>query len=130
MRALLSTCSTPGPPGFQRDHLPLRLNADQPCGCHNRVVLFCVVRRYDLAFALKAIPDRNLIKQAKQVGAIQLAGEVKACGERRRVRSDWMAVERGVSAGAHWLYNHHSGRADGLAKNLFGCYRRDKKCTL
>ena len=27
-------------------------------------------------------------------GAIQLAGEVKARGERRRVRSDWMAVER------------------------------------
>ena len=26
-------------------------------------------------------------------GAIQLAGEVKARGERRRVRSDWMAVE-------------------------------------
>jgi peptide chain release factor 3 len=28
-------------------------------------------------------------------GAIQLAGEVKARGERRLVRSDWMAVERG-----------------------------------
>jgi peptide chain release factor 3 len=27
-------------------------------------------------------------------GAIPLAGEVKARGERRRVRSDWMAVER------------------------------------
>jgi translation elongation factor EF-G len=27
-------------------------------------------------------------------GAIQLAGEVKARGEQRRVRSDWMAVER------------------------------------
>jgi peptide chain release factor 3 len=27
-------------------------------------------------------------------GAIQLAGEVKARDERRRVRSDWMAVER------------------------------------
>jgi peptide chain release factor 3 len=31
-------------------------------------------------------------------GAIQLAGEVKARGERRRVRSDWMAVERGSAA--------------------------------
>ena len=33
-------------------------------------------------------------------GAIQLAGEVKARGERRRVRSDWMAIERerGISA--------------------------------
>src|SRR3974377_2611763 len=27
-------------------------------------------------------------------GAIQLAGEVKARGDRRRVRSDWMEVER------------------------------------
>jgi peptide subunit release factor RF-3 len=27
-------------------------------------------------------------------GAIQLAGEVDACDERRRVRLDWMAVER------------------------------------
>ena len=27
-------------------------------------------------------------------GAIQLAGEVKARGARRRVRSDWMPVER------------------------------------
>jgi peptide subunit release factor RF-3 len=27
-------------------------------------------------------------------GAIQLAGEVDACGERRRVRLDWMTVER------------------------------------
>jgi peptide subunit release factor RF-3 len=43
---------------------------------------------YDRAFALKATPDLNLIKQAKQAGAIQLAGEVKARGERRRVRSD------------------------------------------
>jgi peptide chain release factor 3 len=27
-------------------------------------------------------------------GAIHLAGEVKARGKRRRVRSDWVAVER------------------------------------
>jgi peptide chain release factor 3 len=27
-------------------------------------------------------------------GAIQLAGEVKACGDRRRAGSDWMAVAR------------------------------------
>jgi peptide chain release factor 3 len=27
-------------------------------------------------------------------GAIQLAGEVKARGDRRRARSDWMAIER------------------------------------
>jgi hypothetical protein len=33
-------------------------------------------------------------------GTIQLAGEVKATGDRRRARSDWMAIERerGISA--------------------------------
>ena len=31
-------------------------------------------------------------------GAIQLAGEVKARGARRRVRSDWMAVEHREAA--------------------------------
>ena len=40
-------------------------------------------------------------------GAIQLAGEVKARGERRRVRSDWMAVERerGISVSGESLAN-------------------------
>ena len=31
-------------------------------------------------------------------GAIQLTGAVKARGERRRVRSDWMAVERSTAS--------------------------------
>jgi len=29
--------------------------------------------------------------------SIEAGGEVDARGERRRVRSDWMAVERGIS---------------------------------
>ena len=33
-------------------------------------------------------------------GAIQLAGMVKAKGERRRARSDWMKVEQERGAGA------------------------------
>jgi peptide chain release factor 3 len=50
-------------------------------------------------------------------GAIQLAGEVKARGARRRVRSDWMAVERergiSVSSAAMMSFEH-----EGLAFNL------------
>ena len=49
-------------------------------------------------------------------GAIQLAGEVKARGEGRRVRSDWMAVERerGISVSSAVMSFEH----EGLAFNL------------
>jgi len=49
-------------------------------------------------------------------GAIQLAGEVKARSERRRVRSDWMAVERGrgISVSSAVM----SFEREGLAFNL------------
>jgi peptide chain release factor 3 len=49
-------------------------------------------------------------------GAIQLAGEVEVCGERRRVRLDWMAVERerGISMSSAVMSFEH----DGLAFNL------------
>jgi peptide chain release factor 3 len=49
-------------------------------------------------------------------GAIQLAGEVKARGARRRVRSDWMAVdrERGSSVSSAVMSFEH----EGLAFNL------------
>jgi Elongation factor Tu GTP binding domain len=49
-------------------------------------------------------------------GAIQLAGEVKARGKRRRVRSDWMAVERerGISVSSAVMSFEH----EGLAFNL------------
>jgi peptide chain release factor 3 len=49
-------------------------------------------------------------------GAIQLAGEVRARGERRRVRSDWMAVEcrRGISVSPAAMSFEH----EGLAFNL------------
>src|ERR1700719_984919 len=45
-----------------------------------------------------------------------MAGEVKARGERRRVRSDWMAVERerGISVSSAVMSFEH----DGLAFNL------------
>jgi peptide subunit release factor RF-3 len=48
--------------------------------------------------------------------AIELAGQVKARGERRRVRSDWMAVERerGISVSSAVMSFEH----EGLAFNL------------
>ena len=49
-------------------------------------------------------------------GAIQLAGEVKARGARRRVRSDWMAVERerGISVSSAAMSFEHAGLAFNL----------------
>jgi len=48
--------------------------------------------------------------------AIQLAGDVKARGERRRVRSDWMAVERerGISVSSAMMSFEHQGLAFNL----------------
>jgi hypothetical protein len=48
--------------------------------------------------------------------AIQLAGEAKARGERRRVRSDWMAVERerGISVSSTTMSFMHAGLAFNL----------------
>jgi hypothetical protein len=49
-------------------------------------------------FAIISHPDAGKTTLTEKLllfgGAIQLAGELKARGERRRVRSDWMAVER------------------------------------
>ena len=58
-------------------------------------------------------PDRET---AAVWRAIQLSGEVKARGERRRVRSDWMAVERerGISVSSAVMSFEH----EGLAFNL------------
>jgi peptide chain release factor 3 len=46
-------------------------------------------------------------------GAIQLAGEVKARGDRRRARSDWMAIERerGISVSSAVMSFDHEGLA-------------------
>src|SRR5256885_16549962 len=49
-------------------------------------------------FAIISHPDAGKTTLTEKLllfgGAIQLAGEVKARGERRRVRSDWMEIER------------------------------------
>src|ERR1700738_5202824 len=71
-------------------------------------------------FAIISHPDAGKTTLTEKLllfgGAIQLAGEVKARGDRRRARSDWMAVERGGgllgSSGGVRFWNQ------GLAFNL------------
>src|ERR1051326_398549 len=71
-------------------------------------------------FAIISHPDAaktTLTEKLRVVGgAIQMAGEVKARGERRRARSDWMAIERerGISVSSAVMTFEH----DGLVFNL------------
>jgi peptide chain release factor 3 len=71
-------------------------------------------------FAIISHPDAGKTTLTEKLllfgGAIQLAGEVKARGDRRRVRSDWMAVERerGISVSSAVMSFEH----EGLAFNL------------
>ncbi len=71
-------------------------------------------------FAIISHPDAGKTTLTEKLllfgGAIQLAGEVKARGERRRVRSDWMDVERerGISVSSAVMTFEH----DGLTYNL------------
>ena len=67
------------------------------------------------SFAIISHPDAGkttLTEQLLQVGgAIQLAGQVRAKGERRRTRSDWMAIERarGISVVTSVMTFEHEG---------------------
>src|ERR1700736_3863658 len=71
-------------------------------------------------FAIISHPDAGKTTLTEKLllfgGAIQQAGEVKARGERRRVRSDWMEVERerGISVSSAVM----SFEYDGLTFNL------------
>jgi peptide chain release factor 3 len=71
-------------------------------------------------FAIISHPDAGKTTLTEKLllfgGAIQLAGEVKARGDRRRARSDWMAIERerGISVSAAVMSFEH----DGIAFNL------------
>jgi peptide chain release factor 3 len=71
-------------------------------------------------FAIISHPDAGKTTLTEKLllfgGAIQLAGEVKARGERRRVRSDWMEIERerGISVSSAVM----SFEYEGLAFNL------------
>ncbi len=71
-------------------------------------------------FAIISHPDAGKTTLTEKLllfgGAIQLAGEVRARGERRRTRSDWMAIERerGISVSSAVMTFEH----DGLTFNL------------
>ena len=71
-------------------------------------------------FAIISHPDAGKTTLTEKLllfgGAIQLAGEVKARGDRRRARSDWMAIERerGISVSAAVMTFEY----DGLNFNL------------
>ena len=66
-------------------------------------------------FAIISHPDAGKTTLTEKLllfgGAIQLAGEVKARGERRRARSDWMAIERerGISVSSAVMTFEHAG---------------------
>src|ERR1700746_1904025 len=66
-------------------------------------------------FAIIAHPDAGQTtlteKLLLQGGAIQEAGAVRARGERRRTRSDWMKIEqqRGISVSASVMPVEHEG---------------------
>lgn len=67
-------------------------------------------------FAIIAHPDAGKTTLTEKLllfgGAIQMAGEVKARGARRRARSDWMKVEqeRGISVASSVMSFEYDGR--------------------
>lgn len=71
-------------------------------------------------FAIIAHPDAGKTTLTEKLllfgGAIQQAGEVKAKGERRRARSDWMKVEqeRGISVASSVMTFDYKGRTFNL----------------
>jgi peptide chain release factor 3 len=71
-------------------------------------------------FAIISHPDAGKTTLTEKLllcgGAIQLAGEVRARGDRRRARSDWMAVERerGISVSTAVMSFAHEGFAFNL----------------
>ncbi len=66
-------------------------------------------------FAIISHPDAGKTTLTEKLlyfsGAIRLAGEVKARGERRRARSDWLAIEqkRGISVSTSAMMFEHAG---------------------
>jgi peptide chain release factor 3 len=71
-------------------------------------------------FAIISHPDAGKTTLTEKLllfgGAIQAAGEVKARGERRRARSDWMKVEqeRGISVASSVMTFDYDGRTFNL----------------
>src|SRR5947208_3474717 len=71
-------------------------------------------------FAIISHPDAGKTTLTEKLllfgGAIQLAGEVRARGARRRARSDWMAIEkeRGISVSSAVMTFEHGGHVFNL----------------
>ncbi|ODN69739.1 peptide chain release factor 3 [Methylobrevis pamukkalensis] len=71
-------------------------------------------------FAIISHPDAGKTTLTEKLllfgGAIQLAGQVKARGERRRTRSDWMSIERdrGISVVTSVMTFEYDGRVFNL----------------
>jgi peptide chain release factor 3 len=71
-------------------------------------------------FAIISHPDAGKTTLTEKLllfgGTIQLAGEVKARGDRRRACSDWMAIERerGISASSAVMSFEHQALAFNL----------------
>src|SRR4030081_1960638 len=71
-------------------------------------------------FAIISHPDAGKTTLTEKLllfgDAIQMAGEVKARGERRRARSDWMTIERerGISVSSAVMTFEHDGRVFNL----------------
>ena len=71
-------------------------------------------------FAIISHPDAGKTTLTEKLllfgGAIQLAGEVKARGDRRRARSDWMDIEkeRGISVSSAVMSFEHGEHAFNL----------------
>ena len=89
---------------------PARRAADSPVLEAARRRTFAIISHPD---AGKTTLTENLLYTA---GAIRLAGAVRARGEQRRTRSDWMKIERerGISVSASVMTFEH----DGLMFNL------------
>jgi hypothetical protein len=97
------------------------VGADQDAGTNFGHEASCEVDRECWSFYQIPGPHQipgptAVVLQTGGGGAIQLAGEVKARGERRRVRSDWMAVERerGISVSSAVMSFEHGGLAFNL----------------
>jgi len=93
-------------------------------GTHPSEITGEIARRR--TFAIISHPDAGKTTLTEKLllfgGAIQLAGEVKARGERRRARSDWMAIERerGISVSSAVMTFEHQGLVFNLLDKRYG----------
>lgn len=95
---------------------------DAPAAGHNQPPLSetATEARRRRTFAIIAHPDAGKTTLTEQLlllgGAIQIAGAVRAKGERRRTRSDWMKIEqdRGISVATSVMTFEYAGQVFNL----------------